>query len=55
MTPRTGPIPWTDADHRWQQHFNDYCMDNFGGREPSGREHDEASAYADQQTEEEDV
>jgi hypothetical protein len=37
----------------WQQHYNDYCIDNFGGREPSGQEHDEAVEYADQMVEEE--
>jgi hypothetical protein len=43
-----------DRDARWQQHFDDYCHNEFGGREPSGREHDEATDYANSQMEEED-
>lgn len=38
----------------WQIHFNDYCMDNFGGADPTGRDYDEAAAYADEMMEEEE-
>lgn len=45
---------YTDDERAWQEHYQDYCIDNFGGREVFGREHDEASAYADQMMEGED-
>jgi hypothetical protein len=32
----------------WQQAFDDYCFNNFGGREPEGREFDEAAEAADE-------
>ena len=40
-------------DNDWQTHYNDYVLDNFGGREVSGREHDEAAEYADEMVAEE--
>lgn len=47
-------IPKSEKDARWQDYFDDYCFNEFGGREPSGREHDEAAAYADEMEEEEE-
>lgn len=23
-SPRTGPIPWSDRDYRWQQHYDEF-------------------------------
>ena len=43
-----------ERDRRWQQHFDNYCVDNFGGRDPTGRELDEAEQHANEQMEEED-
>lgn len=44
-----------ERDARWQEHFNNYVIDNFGGRsELTGREHDEAADYANCAMEEED-
>lgn len=40
--------------NRWQEYFDDYCINNFGGRDPVGREYDEAAAYADEMTEEDE-
>lgn len=41
-------------NERWQQHYDDFCMNECGGSQPEGRLHDEACAYADEQMEEED-
>lgn len=39
---------------RWQEYFDEYCLNELGGRNPEGREFDEASAYADERLEEEE-
>lgn len=46
-------ITKAERDALWQQFFDDYCFNELGGREPSGREHDEACEYADERLEEE--
>ena len=40
---------------RWQQHYDNYCIDEFGGRQPEGREHDQAVQFANDMMEEEDA
>jgi hypothetical protein len=55
MSPHLTPTSAEVArNQRWQQHFDDWCLDNIGGREPSGREISEAEQYADEMMEEED-
>lgn len=31
-----------EQDTIWQQAYDNYCLDNFGGRQPEGADHDEA-------------
>lgn len=38
---------------QWQMHFEDWCLDNVGGANPTGRDFDRAAAYADSQMEDE--
>lgn len=44
-----------ERDRRWQEHYDAYCFDEFGGGQPEGRQHDEAVAYANEAMEEEDA
>lgn len=39
---------------RWQECFDEYVRENFGGRDVTGRDYDEACAYADQEAEDDD-
>lgn len=41
-------------NRRWQEYFDNYCLETLGGRNPEGREFDEAADYADEKLEEED-
>lgn len=41
-----------EQDKLWQQFYDDYCFNNFGGRQPEGREHDEAAEAAQEALEE---
>jgi hypothetical protein len=43
-----------ERDRLWQQHYDDYCRDHFGGRQAEGRDHDAACDYANEQLEEGD-
>jgi hypothetical protein len=46
---------WQDErDQRWQSYYDDYLVENFGGRNVVGRENDEACDYANDMMEEED-
>jgi hypothetical protein len=38
----------------WQQYYDDYCLEHFGGAQPEGRQHDEAVQYANDRMEEEE-
>lgn len=47
---------WQDKrEARWQQHYDDYVLENFGGRDVEGVANDEACDYADEMMEQDEL
>lgn len=48
MMGRVKELWQAEREARWQQHYDDYCRDNFGGAQPEGQDHDAACDYANE-------